>query len=217
MARSSRRALWPAANPPLRAHRIPNHLAEQSAAKTETSLRRFILTGAPGAGKTAILRRLEILDHRVVEEAATDVIALATAEGRAEPHRSPGFIDDILALQRLRQTRADLIGGEPIVFDRSPICTWALAEFLGYPPSQALRDEADRILRERVFADRVFFVENQGFVALTDARRITFEDSLAFERVHRETYGRFGFDLVTIPRGPLAERAARVEAALAQA
>ena len=180
-------------------------------------MRRFILTGAPGAGKTAILRRLEILDHRVVEEAATDVIALATAEGRTEPHRSPGFIDDILALQRLRQTRADLIGGEPIVFDRSPICTWALAEFLGYPPSQALRDEADRILRERVFADRVFFVENQGFVAPTDARRITFEDSLAFERVHRETYGRFGFDLVAIPRGPLAERAARVEAALAQA
>ncbi|MBM0260113.1 AAA family ATPase, partial [Micromonospora sp. 4G55] len=36
----------------------------------------YILTGAPGSGKTAILRQLEIDGHAVVEEAATDVIAL---------------------------------------------------------------------------------------------------------------------------------------------
>lgn len=40
---------------------------------------RYVLTGAPGAGKTAILRQLEIEGHAVVEEAATDVIALAQA------------------------------------------------------------------------------------------------------------------------------------------
>ena len=42
-------------------------------------MRRFILTGAPGAGKTAVIRQLEIDDFRVVEEAATDIIALELA------------------------------------------------------------------------------------------------------------------------------------------
>ena len=47
----------------------------------------YVLTGAPGAGKTAILRLLEVSGYPVVEEAATDVIALGNALGRAEPWR----------------------------------------------------------------------------------------------------------------------------------
>lgn len=45
----------------------------------------YVLTGAPGAGKTAILRLLEGGGYPVVEEAATDVIALGHALGNAEP------------------------------------------------------------------------------------------------------------------------------------
>ena len=50
----------------------------------------YILTGSPGAGKTAILRLLEISGHVVIEEAATDVIALENALARCltEPHWS---------------------------------------------------------------------------------------------------------------------------------
>jgi len=39
-------------------------------------MKRYALTGAPGIGKTAIIRQLEIDEFSVVEEAATDVIAL---------------------------------------------------------------------------------------------------------------------------------------------
>ena len=66
----------------------------------------YILTGAPGSGKTAILRMLETLGYLVVEEAATDVIALEDALGRDEPWAEPGFIDKIVALQRQRRERA---------------------------------------------------------------------------------------------------------------
>ena len=66
----------------------------------------YILTGAPGSGKTAILRMLETLGYLVVEEAATDVIALENALGRDEPWAEPGFIDKIVALQRQRRERA---------------------------------------------------------------------------------------------------------------
>ena len=52
-------------------------------------MRRFIITGAPGAGKTAIIRQLELDGFSVVEEAATDVIAAAQARGIAEPWTDP--------------------------------------------------------------------------------------------------------------------------------
>lgn len=69
-------------------------------------MKRFILTGAPGAGKTAIIRQLEREGFSVVEEAATDVIALEQAQGTAEPWTNPSFLDSIADLQKLRQVRA---------------------------------------------------------------------------------------------------------------
>ena len=56
-------------------------------------MRRFIITGAPGAGKTAIIRQLELDGFGVVEEAATDVIAAAQARGISKPWTDPSFID----------------------------------------------------------------------------------------------------------------------------
>ena len=47
-------------------------------------MQRYILTGAPGAGKTIIIRHLELQGHSIVEEAATDIIALEQAGGIAE-------------------------------------------------------------------------------------------------------------------------------------
>lgn len=58
-------------------------------------MRRFIITGAPGAGKTAIIRQLQLDGFSVVEEAATDVIAAAHAQVTSEPWRHPSLIDAI--------------------------------------------------------------------------------------------------------------------------
>jgi predicted ATPase len=60
----------------------------------------YILTGAPGAGKTAVLRLLEVNGHVVVEEAATDTIALDHALGHGQPWHDHTFIYRIVTLQR---------------------------------------------------------------------------------------------------------------------
>lgn len=177
-------------------------------------MKRFIITGAPGAGKTAIIRQLELDGFSVVEEAATDVIAAAMARGTDQPHTDPSFIDAIVGLQRDRQIRASYQPDEVQFHDRCAVCTAALAVYLGYPFSPFLAGELERLKKEAIYESRVFFIRNLGFVTPTEARRISFEDTVRFEKIHEETYRGFGFELVSVEPGNLGERVSMIKAAI---
>jgi predicted ATPase len=177
-------------------------------------MKRFVLTGAPGAGKTAVLRQLELDGFGVVEEAATDVIALAQARGVAEPWMHPSFIDSVVELQRLRLLRASCESGGIQFHDRSVICTAALAVYLGHPVSERLARELESTKAEAIFQRRVFFIRNLGFITPTEARRISFEETLRFERIHEETYRTFGFEIFYVEPGRVLDRVAAIKAAI---
>jgi predicted ATPase len=176
----------------------------------------YILTGAPGAGKTAVLRVLETSGYPVVEEAATDVIAVGHALGRAEPWLDHNFIDEVVTLQRRRQDAWPAPGGATVFFDRSPVCTLALSRYLGLPASRLLEREVGRVVAAGIYEPTVFFIRNQGFMQATQARRISFEDSLVFERLHERVYRDLGFQLAEVPAGPLAERVALIRKTVGQ-
>ena len=177
-------------------------------------MRRFIITGAPGAGKTAIIRQLELDGFSVVEEAATDVIAAAQAQGTVEPWQHPSFVDAIAHLQRDRQIRASHQQDEVQFHDRSVVCTAALAGYLGHPFSPFLTGELERIQREAIYQKRVFFIRSLGFITPTEARRITFEEAVRFEKIHEEAYRDLGFELVSVEPGSLVERVNIIKAAI---
>jgi predicted ATPase len=177
-------------------------------------VRRFIITGAPGAGKTAIIRHLELDGFSVVEEAATDVIAAAQAQGTVQPWTQPSFIDAIANLQRDRQVRASYQPDEVQFHDRCAVCTAALAVYLGYPFSPFLAGELERIKKEEVYENRVFFIRSLGFIKPTEARRISLEEAVRFEKIHEETYRDFGFKLVSVEPRSLAERVSMIKAAI---
>jgi predicted ATPase len=177
-------------------------------------MRRFIITGAPGAGKTAIIRQLELEGYGVVEEAATDVIAAAQLQGTIEPWRAPSFIDAIVRLQRERQIRAAYQPDEVQFHDRCGVCTAALAAYLGYAASPILASELERMRREEIYQKRVFFVRSLGFITRTEARRITLEEAARFEKIHEEIYRELGFELVSVDLGSVAERVRMVKAGI---
>jgi predicted ATPase len=176
-------------------------------------MRRYVLTGTPGAGKTSILRCLGELGYEVVEEAATAVIARAQDQGEAEPWTRAGFVDEVVELQRERQLDGPVTGTVQI-FDRSPICTHALATYLGRPVSRALTAEIERITAGEIYERQVLFIRNLGFCEPTSARRISFEESLVFEKIHEESYRTFGYELIDVPAGDLAHRVAEVSSVI---
>jgi predicted ATPase len=72
--------------------------------------------------------------------------------------------------------------------DRSPFYTLALARYLGHPATITLTRELARVTREQLFERPVFFIRPLGFIVPTAARRISYDDSLAFEAVHEAIY-----------------------------
>lgn len=170
-------------------------------------LRRYVVTGAPGSGKTCLRRELRARGHAVVEEAATDVSAEQQALGIDEPWARDDLVDLTVMLQRERASVPVDNSLQVQIHDRSPLCTLALAGYLGRPVTPLLAGQASRMLSQDVHARSALFVCPLGFIEPTAARRISYAESLAFERVHEDVYREHGFDLVDIPPGPLTDRA----------
>jgi predicted ATPase len=175
-------------------------------------VRRYVLTGAPGAGKTTILAELRRRGAHVVAEAATDVIADRQAAGCDEPWRRDDFLDLVVTEQARRQRAHPPVG--PQLYDRSPLCTLALARYQGRPVTATLAAEVERVRREGVYQQQVFLVQPLGFLTRTAARRISLAESLVFAEVHERVYREHGHELVVVPPGPAVERADFVEAHL---
>ncbi len=173
--------------------------------------RRYVLTGAPGSGKTSVAAGLRRRGYAVVDEAVTDLIAAAQAGGVDEPWLDPTFLDDIIAEQRRRQLVPVADGVSVQVFDRSPLCTLALAYYLHLPVTPLLAGEVTRVVQDRVYEPAVFLIRPLGFIAPTPARRISYPDALDFQAVHEAVYRKHGYRLIDVDPGPVDQRVTAVD------
>ena len=181
--------------------------------------KRFIFTGAPGSGKTSTLQHLaenSVLIQgpiTVVHEAATEIIANSQSQGCMRPWETdPEFVDKIVFRQVELQRQNNCLLQ---LHDRSPICTYTLGRFLAhmrgkiFTPSQALLQETERCVA--LYQKDIFFFQSLGFIEQTKARQINFDEACIFEQMHLETYDRFGFNAIYVPRDTIVKRALLVE------
>lgn len=173
--------------------------------------RRYVLTGAPGSGKTSVALGLRRRGYVVVDEAVTDLITAAQAGGIDEPWLDPTFHDDIVEEQRRRQLAPVAAGVSVQIFDRSPLCTLALARYLHLPLTPVLAGEVTRVVRDRVYEPTVFLIRPLGFIDATAVRRISYPDALDFQAAHEAVYREHGFHLVDVDPAPVDQRVTAVE------
>lgn len=116
-----------------------------------------------------------------------------------------------MRLQQTRQLRA-AYGPDVVQFhDRSVVCRAALADYLGFPRSQSIHNELRRVRTENVFESRVLFLKNLGFVTPSEARRITYEQTVRFEQIHERVYRELGFELTLIDPGSISARVEQIK------
>lgn len=168
-------------------------------------VRRFVITGGLGVGKTALL---EELNERVVTvaEPARELIAehkVATGETSLD-HRPELFVSRLIA--RSIEKHESVVGAGIAVFDRGiPDCV-AYATALDVDASTAVRAAMLRRYEDPVFVATPW----RDIYRSDEMRRATFEQAKAFYSHIVTAYESLGYELLELPNTTVAARAALV-------
>src|SRR6056297_2390759 len=161
----------------------------------------FILTGPPGAGKTAVLDVLAKAINTVPEPARRVLSHQRQISGTATGDQDPAaFVEQMRAL-----AVSDFASAQgPTVFDRG------LPDLLGYCAHYKISDAQ---VRDAVAAHRyrspVFVFPPWPEIYQTDQeRRLDAEGAQAFGALTRSAYLQTGYDLIDVPKDTPAQRAA---------
>jgi len=166
--------------------------------------RRVVLTGGPGSGKTTLLEALAAAGHATSPEAGRAIIRRQQAiDGEALPWKDRALFAELMLDRELEaHARAESADG-PVFFDRGVPDVVGYLSLCGLPvPAHMERAAQDIRYDRRVFIapvwPEIFGQDAERKQDLDEARR-TF-DAMA------ETYPRFGYELIELPRAPVAER-----------
>ena len=177
----------------------------------------FVITGGPGAGKTSIVERLAARGFQTVAEAGRDILRQQVAIGGTAVHWADAAAYRDLMLQRgmddyeRMQREAD----GPVFFDRGVTELVGYCQLIGVPVPDHVRRAAELYRYNRL----VFLAPPWPEIyANDDLRKQHAAEAMRSSELAGEVYVEFGYDVVEVPRAPVAERAAfvlaRAEAAM---
>ena len=174
-------------------------------------MRRVILSGGPGAGKTTLVSELSRRGYLSVSESAREVIAERIASGESPRPEPAEFARELLRRDKIKyatiREQAELV-----FFDRSPLESLAMLHEASALAEQELRAE----LASFVFHGVVFMLPPWERIYHTDSERDhTFAHAT---RVHDSLvrwYMSCGYSVHQVPHLPVPERAEHVLRALA--
>ncbi|MEY4669590.1 MAG: hypothetical protein RL518_2289 [Pseudomonadota bacterium] len=156
----------------------------------------IIVTGAPGSGKSTILRLLRGKGYSCVDEPARQIISEQRAiQGFGVSQKDPSlFVELMLSRAILRyQDIGDTPG--PVFFDRGVADNIAYARLYDLPFEHGWA--AAELYRSNT---KVFFAPNWREIYATDEERtMTFEASAAMGESLRGIYLKLGYEVVDLP------------------
>lgn len=167
-------------------------------------VKKYVLTGGPGAGKTTILIYLEILGELTIREAAEDLIRYQQVLGIEKPQLAQNFEDDVLKLQLSRELNLNP-SLDRVFIDRGLLDVLAYYQFFKKHPGELMESVIQRFEQEKIY-EKVFIIEHQGIIENTSIRVETIEQALSIEKLQEENYRKFGYEVIRVPFDVIANR-----------
>ncbi len=163
---------------------------------------RYIVTGGLGTGKTRLVEQLAA-DVPIVAEPARELIAEHRAStGELSLDARPKLFVSLLVERSIAKYNS-VNELQPVVFDRGlPDCI-AYAHVFDVDATVAL----DASLKHRYEAAVFVTPPWREIYTTDDMRRATFAQAKAFSTEVLAAYDSLGYELVEVPKAPLADRA----------
>ncbi len=155
-----------------------------------------IITGAPGGGKSTLLRCIQALGYRTVDEPARRILAeQRRIDGDGIPSRDPRRFVDLMLSTAIGDYHGEQGSSQHVIFDRGIPDNVVYASLFGFEHQPA--KEASRQYR---YNGRVFFVPAWEQIYTNDEeRKMSFALAKEFGDSLRETYLELGYRLVDVP------------------
>jgi predicted ATPase len=169
-----------------------------------SSDRLHLVTGAPGTGKSTLVAALAEAGIETSAEVGRQIIReQVAAGGNALPWADEVAFAALMLPREIAAREAALATGGSVVLDRGvpDVIGFLAASALPIPPA------FDRAARELRYNARVFLAPYWPAIFMTDTERprpAAYAE--ATDRVMRDTYRRYGYELVELPLASVAER-----------
>tara|TARA_B100000767_G_scaffold194230_1_gene181284 strand:+ start:43 stop:570 length:528 start_codon:yes stop_codon:yes gene_type:complete len=165
--------------------------------------RKYIITGAPGTGKTTIINALIKKGYSCAEEISRELIAeQLSIGGDILPWKNQIAFENHIANLRKEQY-LNCSEKENYFFDRSSI------DCIAYLKVNKLEitNEISQITKECIFNKQVFITPLWEEIYINDGERIEdIKSALNIENSIIKTYKSLGYNLITVPKLSVKER-----------
>jgi predicted ATPase len=166
----------------------------------------FVLTGAPGAGKTAVLNILQQSGYHCQQEVARAIIQeQQLTGGDALPWRNKAAYLQLMIDRTIESYQQAQKENSPFtIFDRGLPDAIAYAQIINSP----LSSELDTLANSYPYNRKVFVFPPWKAIYRTDEERKQNWDEVwqSYDAV-KQTYERYGYHLIEVPTGPPQSRA----------
>ena len=182
---------------------------------TPLNPKKIVITGAPGTGKSSIIRELEFGGYRCFHEVIRDMTLEAKKEGSQKPLKSnplafvtdPRQFNKVLLEGRLGHFLEGSSIDEPVVFyDRGIPDVLAYMDYFEQEYGEGFR----MTCRQHRY-DKVILLPPWEEIYISDNERLeSFEEAMEIHNYLMTTYRKYGYEPLSLAEGTVQERTDRI-------
>ncbi|SFN89011.1 Predicted ATPase [Paenimyroides ummariense] len=166
----------------------------------------FVITGGPGVGKTTLLNALENKGFITVPEDARQIIKeQMRVDGEGLPWKNKAYYSELMlrASLEIYQRVVSKASSEIVFFDRGILDTICYMEMENLP----ITEELNTLIKSCPYNRKVFILPPWKDIYATDnERKQSWEEAVyTFEKM-KETYLKYGYEIIEVPKTTVAER-----------